>query len=261
MMISKRLNRSEEDSLARLITKGDDKAKDMLIQRNLPLVFHIAKRYKGPLPLEDRIQEGVTGLIRAAERFKVEKGVRFGTYASWWIRQAISRAIANQSREIRIPVQMHVRLRRFEKEKEHLGQKLGHAPSIEELSRETGVSTKKLSQFARISKSTVSLSLLPGESESNIKEMDDGYGIHKSPERKVLKDMLQGKVAKSLEALKPRERYVIGRRFGLFGEDGLTLNKIAAELDLSRERIRQIVNGALRKIRESDFAEGLRDFY
>lgn len=261
MVAAKRLDRSEEDSLARLIQKGDDKAKDMLVQRNLPLVFHIAKRFKGPLPLEDRIQEGVTGLIRAAERFDPGRGVRFGTYAAWWIRQAISRAIANQSREIRIPVQMHVRLRRLEKEVEHLGRKLGHNPSMEELSEETGLGQKKLSHFARINRSTVSLSLLPGESESNLGEMDDGYGVHKSPERQVLKEMLRGKVARSLETLNPRERYVVGRRFGLFGEDGETLNRIAAELKLSRERVRQIVNGALRKIRESDHAEDLRDFY
>ena len=216
MMNVKKLDMKEEANLARLIQRGDDKAKDMLVETNLPLVLHIAKRYKGPLPLEDRIQEGVTGLIRAAERFEPEKGVRFGTYAAWWIRQAISRAIANQSREIRIPVQLHVRLRRLEKESEHLGRKLGRRPTLDEMSKEVGLPRKKLSAYTRIAKTPISIA---------------------------------------------RERYVIGKRFGLFGEEASTLNSIAKELGLSRERVRQIVKNALRKIKDSDHVEGLKAFY
>jgi RNA polymerase sigma factor (sigma-70 family) len=263
MVAAKRLDQSEEASLARLARGGDAKAKRVLVKRNLPLVFHIAKRFKGPLPLEDRIQEGVTGLIRAAERFLPEKGVRFGTYASWWIRQAISRAIANQSREIRLPVQMHVRLRRIEKEAEHLGRKLGRSPTMEELSKEVGLPTKKLSSYARMSRSPISLSALRSDGEAGLREpssaADDVAAW--TPEKVVMTDILRGDVAKSLRELKPRERYVVGRRFGLFGTKASTLNGIAKELGLSRERVRQIVKNALRKIRESDFAEGLKDFY
>lgn len=263
MMNVKKLDMKEEANLARLIQRGDDKAKDMLVETNLPLVLHIAKRYKGPLPLEDRIQEGVTGLIRAAERFEPEKGVRFGTYAAWWIRQAISRAIANQSREIRIPVQLHVRLRRLEKESEHLGRKLGRRPTLDEMSKEVGLPRKKLSAYTRIAKTPISIAHLPGDTESGLKTPGheyDGYEIG-SPEKALFREVLRADVARSMGELKPRERYVIGKRFGLFGEEASTLNSIAKELGLSRERVRQIVKNALRKIKDSDHVEGLKAFY
>ena len=263
MTAAKRLTMEEEADLARHAKQGDATAKDVLVERNLPLVFHIAKRFKGPLPLEDRVQEGVTGLIRAAERFDPAKGVRFGTYASWWIRQAISRAIANQSREIRVPVQMHVRLRRLEKEIEYLNLKLGRKATLDEVAKETGLPKKKISHFSKIGKNPVSLNYLPGESEAKLRAPagDGPTPKRNSPEKIVLEEVLRKNVAKSMKELKPRERYIIGRRFGLFGEDASTLNNIAAELSLSRERVRQIVKNALRKIRESDFATGLKAFY
>jgi RNA polymerase primary sigma factor len=263
MTAARRLTMEEEADLARHARQGDARAREVLVERNLPLVYHIAKRFKGPLALEDRIQEGATGLIRAAERFRPEKGVRFGTYASWWIRQAISRAIANQSREIRVPVQMHVRLRRLEKEIEHLNLKLGRNPSLDEMAKETGLPRKKISHYIHLGKNPVSLDNLPGESESKltVPGLDTPVPRRYSPDKAVMEGILRKQVASSMKALKPRERYILGRRFGLFGEDASTLNGIADELGLSRERVRQIVKNALRKIRESDHADGLKDFF
>jgi RNA polymerase primary sigma factor len=262
MITVDRLNTSEEASLARLVKQGHVRAKKDLVSSNLPLVLHIAKHYRGSLPLEDKIQEGVTGLIRAAELFEPERGVPFGSYAAFWIRQAISRAIANQSRDIRIPVQVHVRLRRAEKEAEVLERKLGRAPTMDELGREMNMPPKKLSYYARMAESPLSLSFVTGEAEGSLRPLggDVTPMRPKTPEAAVLHDVLHKGLMASLGTLTDRERYVLGRRFGLCGTPATTLRGIAKDLGLSRERIRQIVNQSLRKIRESEFGPSLEAF-
>lgn len=258
----KRLTASEEASLAQLAQAGDQKAMDMLVQRNVPLVYHIARRFKGSLTLDDRVQEGITGLIKAAERFNPKRRVRFGTYASWWIWQAISRAIADQSRDIRIPVHMHVRLRKLKRQSEELNRKLGRNPTVAELADETGLSPDQVSSYRRIGSGTVPLSdFASAGNDSTAQDLGDGAAHHQSPEGAVMHELLKGNVARTLRILDARERYVIGRHYGLFGGRATNMNGIARELGLSRERVRQIVKQALGKLRECDQAEGLRDFY
>ena len=259
----KRLTQEEETALAHRIQQGDIAAREVLVMSNLPLVLHVARRIRGSLPLEDKIQEGVTGLILAAKRFIPERGLRFGTFAFRVIWQSISRAIANQARTIRVPAKMQLRLHRIQQEAEHLSNQLGRNPTLEELGRQVGISAEKLSQYRRLVQLPVSLSALPRERSSDsgdgIKSQADS-SVPKSPEDEVISESMRSDVVSSLRVLDEREKYMVTRRFGLDGGKATTLKEIGKDVGLSRERIRQIVERALRKIRESDVGKALINY-
>ena len=259
----KRLTQEEETALAHRIQQGDISAREVLVMSNLPLVLHVARRIRGSLPLEDKIQEGVTGLILAAKRFIPERGLRFGTFAFRVIWQSISRAIANQARTIRVPAKMQLRLHRIQQEAEHLSNQLGRNPTMEELGRQVGLTAEKLSQYRRLVQLPVSLSALPRERSSDSGDVikaqaDDTLPL--TPEDEVISETKRSDVVSSLRILDEREKYMVTRRFGLDGRKAVTLKEIGQDVGLSRERIRQIVERALRKIRESDVGKALLSY-
>ena len=252
----KKLNHDEELSLARRARRGDERARDLLVQSNLPLVIHVARQVKGPLPLEDKIQEGVTGLIRAVERFDPKKGLRFSTYAFRLVWQAISRAIADQSRTIRVPAQMQLRLHRFEQGAEQLGVELGRNPTSAELSSATGLSRGRIRQFREYSRWALSLDAITADADG-ARPCDGDDRDDWCPEHAAVARTLRREVFRSLRLLDARERSMLSRRFGLLSGRPESLSEIGRHYALSRERVRQIVEGALEKIRSSPAKDSL----
>lgn len=251
----------EELDLAKRMLDGDEEAKQKLSESNLRLVVSIAKKYVGRgMLFLDLIQEGNMGLIKAVEKFDYTKGYKFSTYATWWIRQAITRAIADQARTIRIPVHMVETINKLIRTSRHLLQQLGREPSPEEIAKEMDISVEKVMEIQKIAQDPVSLETPIGEEDDShlgdFIQDDDSPAPHDSAAYTLLKEQLE----EVMETLTPREAKVLKLRFGL--EDGKTrtLEEVGREFMVTRERIRQIEAKALRKLRHPSRSKKLKDY-
>ncbi|MBE6725909.1 MAG: RNA polymerase sigma factor RpoD [Ruminococcaceae bacterium] len=244
------LTPEEEAALGRAMAEGDDDAKERMIEANLRLVVSVAKRFEGRgLSLSDLIQEGNLGLMKAADKYDYSKGYRFSTYATWWIRQAVSRAIADQSRTIRIPVHMVESIYRVTRSQRELTQKNGREPTVDEIAEDTGMSEDKVQEVMRIASDPVSLEMPVGESDdSHLEDTIPDRG-NPTPEEAASFRLLKEQLTLVLSYLSPREEKILRLRFGL--EDGVahTLEEVGQTFSITRERIRQIESKALRKLK------------
>ncbi|MSR70626.1 sigma-70 family RNA polymerase sigma factor [Candidatus Kaiserbacteria bacterium] len=256
----------EERELAKRITEGDDEARNLLARANLRLVVSIAKKYVGRSPdltLLDLIQEGNLGLFKAVDKFDFTKGFKFSTYATWWIRQAITRALADQSRTIRIPVHMVETIAKYKQVSRRLAQDLGRDPLAEEVALEMGVDVEKIYQIEKIDQDTVSLESPVGSDDGEDKSvLGDFIKDDKilSPDQEVSRRILGDQLREILDELSPKEREILKLRHGL--EDGIyhTLEEVGKKFGVTRERIRQIEAKALERIRTHDKARRLKSY-
>ena len=244
------LTAEQEVDLAKRVEHGDMDALQRFVRANLRLVVSIAKRYLGRgLSLLDLVQEGNLGLMRAVEKYDWRRGYRFSTYATWWIRQAISRAISDQGRTIRLPVHMADSITRYRRALAQLTQELGRPPRPEELAEALSVQPEKVEQIIQAAQRTISLdSPLSGEDETNLGDIIADE-VTRSPQQVAEEVLLQRDVAEVLECLNPRQRLVLQLRFGLGNGTPHTLAEVGSQLNISRERVRQLENEALRKLR------------
>jgi|TARA_Y100000310_G_scaffold63585_1_gene59028 RNA polymerase primary sigma factor len=255
----------EEKEFAKRIEAGDDEARNLLARANLRLVVSIAKRYVGRSPdltLLDLIQEGNLGLFKAVDKFDWKKGYKFSTYATWWIRQAITRALADQSRTIRIPVHMVETIAKYKQVVRRLSQDLGRDPLPEEVATEMGLEPEKIYNIEKISQDTISLESPVGDDGDDRSTLSDFIKDDKaaSPDREASHRILTDQIKDILDDLSPKERKILEMRHGL--EDGIyhTLEEVGKEFGVTRERIRQIEAKALEKIRQHEKSKRLKNY-
>jgi RNA polymerase primary sigma factor len=243
------LTPAEERELARLKDLGDARAKRRLIECNLRLVMSITRNYtKAGVPLLDLIQEGNLGLIRAVEKFDYKMGYKLSTYATWWIRQAVTRALADQGRTIRLPVHVAEQVRRVQRSRRELAQKLNRDPSVEEIATDSGFTDERVRELFDLVEDPVSLETPVGDGESMVADLIEDVKSE-SPDGASSDNARSAELAQAVEHLNPRMKLVVVRRFGLDGQPPQTLEEVGAELGITRERVRQLETRALRELR------------
>jgi RNA polymerase primary sigma factor len=243
------LTPSEERELARRKDLGDEEAKKKLIECNLRLVMSITRNYtKAGVPLLDLIQEGNLGLIRAVEKFDYRMGFKLSTYATWWIRQAVTRALADQGRTIRLPVHVAEQVRRVMRSRRILAQKLNRDPTVAELAKESGFTEKRVQELLDLVEDPVSLETPVGDGESLYGDLIEDTDAEK-PDETTATNFRTTELSKALSLLNPRMRHVLALRFGLDGEKPRTLEEVGSGLGITRERVRQLEARALRELR------------